>query len=153
MSDARDLVCAAARLFAPPRKVTVSECARTLQLSAEYSSRPGQFVPFCFQVEPMDTFSDPAVKQTVIKGPTQALKTMVGMAAVKWIIEEDPGPTLIVNEREDDAESLMRERIEPMIRDTPSLRSRVAPSGRKKGRGSTLTQKYFPGGMLASTFA
>ncbi len=154
MSRARELIREVARLFAPPRTITVSEwAAKNLFLSPEYSSQPGQFTPFAFQREPMDTFSDPLVQQTVIKGAIQILKTIVNQAAIGWAIDVDPGPILTVNEREDDAQSFCRERIEPMIRDTPCLRKKVAASGGKKGKSSTLTQKYFPGGMLASTFA
>lgn len=143
----------ACALLAPPRQITVSEWAEeNLYLSSEYSSRPGRFTPFSFQREPMDTFSDPAIAQTVIKGAVQMLKTICNQAAIAWAIDVDPGPILVVNEREEDAEAFGKERIDTMIRDSPRLRAKVVASGTRKSK-NTLTAKWFPGGMLALTFA
>jgi phage terminase large subunit GpA-like protein len=140
-------------LLAPPRQITVSEwAAENLYLSSEYSSQPGRITPFAFQREPMDTFSDPCVLQTVIKGAVQILKTVCNQAAIAWSIDVDPGPTLVVNEREEDAEAFGKERVDPMIRDSPRLRGKVKESGTRKSK-NTLREKWFPGGMLAITFA
>jgi phage terminase large subunit GpA-like protein len=153
MTLGQELVCEAARQLAPPRKITVSQwAAENLYLSPEYSSQPGQFVPFSFQREPMDTFSDPTVSQTVIKGAIQILKTIVNQAAIAWAIDVDPGPILVVNEREDDAEAFGKERIDPMLRDSPRLRGKVTEARARRSR-NTMTQKWFPGGSLALTFA
>ena len=153
MTRGEQIVRDLSRLFAPPRHISVSEWAdRYLYLSPEYAAKPGKFTCYPFQRGPMDSFSSPDTWQVVIKGATQILKTLVNQAVIAWIIDTDPGPVLVVNERESDADAFGKERIGPMTRDTPRLQGKLSDSGSRRSK-NTLREKWFPGGMLAITFA
>ena len=69
---------------------------------------------------------------------------------IGYIIDQDPGSILFIHPNLDDAKDFSKLRIEPMIRDCPALREKVAA---KKSRDSanTIRQKSFPGGVLTLT--
>lgn len=96
----------------------------------------------------MDAHCDPRNEEVVgIKaaqvGVTEALNNVVG-----YYIDHDPSPILYVQEMIEKAEDLSKERLEPMIRDTPCLTGKVADSKEKKSK-NTIRKKQFPGGFLA----
>ncbi|MFN7939140.1 MAG: terminase gpA endonuclease subunit [Bryobacteraceae bacterium] len=64
-----------------------------------------------------------------------------------YIIELDPGPVLLVQPREVDAEAFSKDRLAPMLRDTPSLGGRVADS-RSRDSNNTILHKKFLGGSI-----
>jgi phage terminase large subunit GpA-like protein len=139
------------RQFAPPPEITVSQWAdQHRRLSAESAAEYGQWKTLSFQREPMDAAGDPRVRRVVIKSCTQLLKTVTIENAVAYFIDQDPGPMLIIQPRDKDAKDFSKERLAPMIRDTPRLRQKVS---RAKSRNSdnTIEEKHFPGGLLAVT--
>jgi phage terminase large subunit GpA-like protein len=141
------------RVFSPPPDLTCSEWADEYrQLSAESSSEPGQWKTHSFQREILDCISDPRVKRVVIKACTQVVKTEAILNGIGYFAHQDPGPILVLQPRDADVKAFSKERIAPMIRDTPVLRELFTES---KGRNAdnTLEQKMFRGGMLAITSA
>jgi len=144
---------AAYRLFAPPPEVTVSQWAdEHRRLSPESAAEHGKWTTLSFQREPMDAVSDPRVRRVVIKSCTQLLKTVTIENAVGYFIDQDPGPMLIIQPRDKDAKDFSKERLAPMIRDTPRLKLKVADS-KSRDSGNTIEEKRFPGGILAVTSA
>lgn len=136
-------------LFAPPPTLTCSEWADTYrQLSPESSSEPGRWQTHNFQREPLDTISDRKYSRVVIKSCTQVIKTEAILNGIGYFAHLDPGPMLALQPRDADAKAFSKERIAPMIRDTPVLAEKFSES---KGRNSdnTIEQKMFRGGMLA----
>ena len=135
-----------ARLWLPPEKLTLSEWAeKHFVLSPEYSAVTGTVKLFGWQKEIFDSFTDPTVNKIVLKVGTQLVKTLFIQAAVAYVIAEAPGPILMVQPKDPDAETFSKERLSPMIRDNEALFAKL-PSG--KSPLNTITYKQFPGGSL-----
>ena len=66
---------------------------------------------------------------------------------IGYIIDQDPGSILYIQPTIDDAKKFSRLRIAPMIRDSQTLRRKVADV-KSRDSGNTMLQKSFPGGML-----
>jgi phage terminase large subunit GpA-like protein len=95
----------------------------------------------------MDAVSDPAILEIwVMKsaqvGYTEALNNVVG-----YHIDQDPAPMLMVQPTVEIAEAWSKDRLAPMLRDSPSLRGRVKDV-RSRDSGNTLLHKQFPGGHI-----
>jgi phage terminase large subunit GpA-like protein len=126
------------QLWLPPKRLSLSQWAeQRFVLSREYSSISGLLELYEFQREPFDAFTDPRVQKIVLKVGTQMLKTLLIQAALAYIIAEQPGPTLLLQPKENDAETFSKERLDPMFRDCDL-----------PVRSSTILFKEFPNGSL-----
>jgi phage terminase large subunit GpA-like protein len=76
-------------------------------------------------------------------GKTEILNNVVG-----YYIDQDPCPILIVQPTIEMGETWSKDRLAPMLRDTPILRGLVKDP-RSKDSGNTLRMKEFPGGRIA----
>lgn len=135
-------------LRAPPT-MTVSEwAARYRKLSSEASSERGQWRNRPFQSEPMDCLSPShPCERVVMMCASQMLKTETILNFLGFIIDQDPGPVLIVEPREEDAKALSKDRVGPMLRDTPQLAGKVADVRSRDSDNSTF-HKSFVGGHV-----
>lgn len=139
--------------LAPPPDLTVSQWADQYRyLSPESAAEPGKWTTLRFQREPLDSISDPRVYRTVIKSATQMLKTETILNGIGYFAHQDPGPILVLQPRDADAKAFSKERIAPMIRDTPVLRGLFSDC-KSRASSNTIEEKLFPGGMLAITSA
>jgi phage terminase large subunit GpA-like protein len=153
MNRSERLVVDVAKLWAPPKELSVSQWAdKNFYLSPEYAAEHGRWLTLPFQREPLDATGDPRIWQTVIKSCTQLLKTTVIQISTAYEIDQDPGPILIIQPRDADAKSFSKERIAPMLRDVPCLAAKVSDSKAKKS-DNTIEEKWFKGGLLAITSA
>jgi phage terminase large subunit GpA-like protein len=145
------VVAATLAAFAPPPTLTVSQWAdRERYLSPEASAEPGHWdtarAEYLRCV--MDAISDPAVTRVVVAkgsqvGYTECLGNIIG-----FHIDQDPAPILVVQPTVEMAEAWSKDRLAPMIRDTPCLAGKVQ-SPLTRDSGNTLRQKVFTGGRLA----
>ena len=69
-----------------------------------------------------------------------------------YILHHVPAPVLAVQPTVELAKRFSRQRIDPLLEETPALRERVAPS-RSRDSGNTMLSKEFPGGILVLTGA
>lgn len=137
------------RAWAPPPKLSVSEWAeQNFRLSPEYSAATGPLKLYRFQREPIDCFGNPFVREIVVMSATQMLKTLMLQVGVAHSIACDPGPILLAQPTETDAETFSKERLGPMCRDIAALRERVAPE-KKTSTSNTVLHKVFKGGSLS----
>ena len=142
-----------ARAFAsytPPADLTVSEWAEAHRvLSRENSAEAGPWhntrTPYL--VEIMDAFTDSKVAKISLVASSQVGKSELELNIIGYIIDQDPGSILYIQPTVDDAKKFSRLRIAPMIRDSATLRSKVADI-KSRDSGNTMLQKSFPGGML-----
>lgn len=133
-------------LWIPPKRLPLSKWAeKNFVLSAEYSAVSGELRLHGYQREPFDAFTDPRVSEIVLKVGTQVLKTLLIQAAMAYVAAEDPGPVLISQPKEADAETFSKERLMPMVRDIPALHGKIESSSSRKSSNTTL-YKEFPGG-------
>jgi phage terminase large subunit GpA-like protein len=158
LPDAAAAVTAAWRrgLAAPPRR-TVHEWAEAERiLGAEEGPRPGRWSTTVtpYLREPMECMSmhHPARRVAVIAGAqsakTQALLNMAGQ-----IMAETPTTVLWVLPSIDEAKNFNRDKLQPMIENTPAVKRRVADEVSRDESGSTIMRKRFPGGVLELTGA
>lgn len=133
----------------PPPDLLISEWADSNRmLSSEASAQKGRWITWPWQREPMDCLSPshPA-EQVVLMCGSQLLKTEVILNWFGYVVDCDPGPMLIVEPRESDAESLSKDRIAPMIRDTLALRGKIRDV-KSRDSGNTTLHKMFTGGHV-----
>ena len=76
----------------------------------------------------LDAFSDPTVEQLTIMASTQVGKTEAIMNMIAYTIAEDPGATLLVMPREEDAVQMGMRRIRPMVESSPELSKHLSES-------------------------
>lgn len=93
-------------------------------LSARSSGIPGPLklrqTPYL--IEPLRAFNDSRVRRISLCFGTQAGKTTFVFCLLGYIIDYDPGPTMIVYPTLDMARGVSKDRIQPMIQDCPNLR-------------------------------
>lgn len=136
----------------PPQRLSVAEWAEAHRyLSSEASALPGKYrLAFCpLQREPQEAVTDQDVSSIVLcwaaqtGGKTEILNNIVG-----FFIAQEPAPILVVQPTVEFAESWSKERLAPMLRDTPALHDLVRDP-RSRDSGNTVAMKMFPGGSVA----
>jgi len=143
-------VRAALRAVGPPPRLTISEWAdRYRRLSPEASAEAGRWQTSRaeYQRGIMDAISDPRVPQVVVMSSAQVGKTEIINNVVGFFVSQDPSPILVVQPSLEMAETWSKDRLAPMLRDTPVLRGRVAHP-RARDSGNTLLHKRFAGGHI-----
>jgi phage terminase large subunit GpA-like protein len=132
----------------PTERLPLSQWAEeNLILSPEYSARTGHLKLYPWQRAIFDSFTDPQTEQITIMCGTQLVKTLFIQAAIAYVIAVDPGPILAVQCKDEDAKKFSKERLSPMIRDTPLLRELVAEP-KSRDSSNTIQHKKFPGGTI-----
>lgn len=72
--------------------------------------------------EPLRAFNNSGIQRISLCFGTQAGKTTFIFCLLGYIIDYDPGPTMLVYPTNDMAKSVSKDRIQPMIQDCPNLR-------------------------------
>ena len=143
-------------LWAPLEPMSVSQWADgNLRLSAESSSEWGKWstdrAPY--QREMMDSISDPEVERVVFMTSSQIGKSSILNAAIGRFVSRDPCPIMMVQPTIAMGKSYSKQRITPMIRDTPDLTPRFITPLSTRRANDTLFEKLFIGGVLVITGA
>lgn len=149
-NDTEGLFKEIAQVVAPPPELTVSEWADLYRrLSSESSAEPGQWrtdrAPY--QREIMDAINDPAVETVVVMTSAQVGKTEILLNIIGYHIDYDPAPIMVMQPTLQMAQAFSKDRLAPMLRDTPALRGKVADA-RSRDSGNTVLHKTFPGGHI-----
>lgn len=142
--------------WAVPPKPSLSEWADANRyLSLESNPTGGKWhtdtVPYLREI--MDTITDPHYEKVIWMAPSQAGKTEgTELNFVGWIMDQDPGPVLVIHETIDNARSWSKDRFEPMMRDTPCLRGKVSTArglaAQEQISSNEVLHKSFPGGHI-----
>ena len=133
-----------------PLKMTVAEWAERYRiLSRGASSEPGRYrcdrVPY--QREIMESFTAPDVRETVLCIASQVGKTELMNNLIGYMIHADPSPILVKYPTLDASKGYSKEKLDPMIQDTPVL-AELIREARARDSGNTILQKSFPGGFI-----
>lgn len=136
--------------FATPPDMTVSEWADTYRfLSAESSAEPGRWrtdrAPY--QREIMNAVSDDRCYKVVVMSSAQVGKSEIILNMIGYHIDYDPAPILYVLPTDGMAATFSKDRVAPMIRDSPSLKAKVSDA-KSRDSGNTIYHKSFQGGHL-----
>ena len=158
--DLPDHIARAAALFhaltreflAPPPILTVTEWAeRHRIMSAKDSAEPGPYriarTPYA--LEPQDALSAASqVEEVVLMWGAQTSKTTIANNWIGYLIDTQPGPLMIVQPTLDMAKRYSRQRLAPMIEESPALKRKVQLNRSRDDANTTLLKEY-PGGFLA----
>jgi len=134
----------------PPPRLTLSEWADKYRiLNAKASAMPGPWktdaAPWLREI--MDAMSDPHIHKVVVMCCAQVGKTDgIILNAAGYNMHYSPGPMMIMEPTIEMAEALSKDRLTPMIEDSPELGKLVA--GRSRNSGNTILKKDFPGGAI-----
>ena len=140
------------RLIQPPPKLTISEWADKFRiLSSEASSEAGKFetARAIYQKEIMDCISDPNIEEVVFMSGSQIGKTEVLLNTIGYYIHYDPAPMLMIQPTLDMARSWSQDRLATMLRDSPSIKEKVAEV-KSRDSGNTVLHKSFEGGHISA---
>jgi phage terminase large subunit GpA-like protein len=140
----------------PPSATTVDEWAdqyRILSGKGAAEKGPWRTDRTPYLREPMRCLSptDPT-RRVVLMFGSQLGKTEVVLNWLGSIIHLWPGPTLLVQPTLDMAKRLNRQRLDPLLRETPVLNDLMAPA-RSRDSGNTMFLKEFQGGLFVLTGA
>ena len=138
----------------PEPELTVSDWAEANRvLTGRSSAEPGLWrtARFPYLRAIMDDLSVYSlVQRIVLMGGRQVGKTEVGLNWVGYVIHHAPGPMLYIEPSVDMAKKTSRQRIAPMIEETPALRGRIAKAT-SRSPGNNMFVREFPGGILMLT--
>ena len=136
--------------LSPPLDLSASQWADLkAYLSPESSAEPGKYrtdrAPF--QKGILDAVSDKDVRGIVMMKSAQIGYTVILGIIIAYYIDHEPCPILLVQPTGTMAKAFSKDRLAPMIRDTPALRGKIKNS-RERDSGNTTLHKQFPGGQL-----
>ncbi len=121
------------------------------RLSRESAAEPGRWytsrVPY--MREPMEAITTDGVEVVILKISSQLGKTELLLNTIGFYAHYDPKPILLLQPTEAAAVSFNKERIAPMIRDTPAI-TELFKSDSYGDSANTILYKAFPGGFVAS---
>ena len=138
------------KVLQPPPDLKLSEWADEYRrLSSEASAEPGRWrtskAPY--QREIMDAITDMTVKKVVVMSAAQVGKTdAMILNPIGYYIHYEPSPIMVLQPTIQMAEAFSKDRLSPMIRDTPVIAERINDKSRTSG--NTILQKIFPGGHV-----
>lgn len=140
-----------AECLRPPAIVSVSTWADdNRMLSGKASSEPGRWrtdrTPYLRQI--LDDLSATSeVQEVVLMFAAQLGKSEAGNNWTGYIIDHEPGPMMCVQPTVDMAKRFSRQRIMPMLEDTPALKRKLSDN-RSRDDANTMLLKDFRGGVL-----
>lgn len=130
-----------------------SDCHRVL--SSKASAEPGRWrtsrTPYLKAI--MDCLSPTSpVERVVFMKAAQLGATEMGSNWIGYVIHHSPGPMMAVWPTVEMAKRNSKQRIDPLIDESPALAGRIAPA-RSRDSGNTILSKEFRGGVLVMTGA
>lgn len=137
-------------LFTPPPDFTISEWADSeRRIPPEASAEPGIWRTSRaeYQRAIMDAISDPLVDRVIVMTAAQVGKTEILLNAIGYFIDQEPSPILVLQPTLTMGQSFSKDRLDPMIRDTPALHDKVKDA-RSRDSGNTIMHKKFVGGHV-----
>ncbi len=135
----------------PDKTLTVSEWADAYRmLPSNASAEPGKYrtkrTPYLKEIMDCLTTNTEVGEVIVLKsaqvGYSELINNFIG-----YVIDISPSSVMLVQPTGDAAKKYSKQRIDPMIEATPSLKKKVAPKNTKEG-SNTVLSKDFAGGML-----
>lgn len=116
----------AIEVLRPRERLPVSKWAEKYRMMPDTNAIPGPWrnsvTPYL--VEIMDTFSDDDVEEIVFVKPTQVGGTSAMENMLASLIDQDPGPTMVVYPSEKLADRTVEAKLEPMIKQCKPLAER-----------------------------
>lgn len=140
----------------PDPLLSVSEWSdRHRMLSSKASAEPGRWrtsrTPYLKAI--MDCLSPTSpVERVAFMKAAQLGATEMGNNWIGYVIHHAPGPMMAVSPTVEMAKRNSKQRIDPLIEESPVLAELIAPA-RSRDAGNTILAKEFRGGVLVMTGA
>ena len=133
------------RAWRPPDRRPIWQWAEQHIRSIPYSPTPGRFrIENSPQIrEVFDAIVDPRVRVISVIAAVQSSKTTVPEIALCYIIANMPGPTLWLNETDEDAKDQSEARLQKLFDECDAVRA-LYPANRHQKRNTTI---HFANGM------
>lgn len=111
----------------PPENISVSEWAEKYRvLDSKSSATPGPWrndkTPYLVGI--MDELCNFETEEIIFVKPTQVGGTEALLNMLGWVIQQDPSPTMVVYPSDTLGESIVTNRLRPMIAAAPTLKER-----------------------------
>ena len=113
----------------PTPKLTLPQWADEYRmLPAESAATPGRWRTSRVAVArgPMEAITDAGTNTVSAMCCTQLLKTELILNTIGYYIHQDPAPMIVMQPTVELAEAFSKDRISPMVRDTPVLNGKIA---------------------------
>jgi phage terminase large subunit GpA-like protein len=142
--------------LAPDPELSAAEWADAFRiLSSRGAAETGPYrvarTPYLQEIFDCLSVSSP-VQRVVWKKAAQIGASEAGITWIGYIMDQVPGPVMLVQPTVDTAARFSHQRIQPMIDDCPQLAAKVAPT-RSRNATNTMLMKEFRGGVLVITGA
>ena len=150
-SSLKAVISGAMQTLKPPPRLLVSEWAdQERRLSSEASAAAGRWITSRaeYQRGIMDAISDPTLRDIVVVAGAQVGKTEMLLNVIGFHIHHDAAPILLVQPTLEMAQAFSKDRLAPMLRDTPALKYKVKDP-RSRDANNTTTHKVFTGGHIS----
>lgn len=131
--------------------MSVSEWADAHRvLPQKGAAEPGKYrtsrTPYMREVMDCLSVTSP-VQELIVMAGAQVSKSESGNNWVGYVMDMAPGPMLLVQPTVENAKRYSKQRIGPMIAESPRLAARVLDN-KSRDSGNTILEKEFPGGIL-----
>ncbi len=124
-------------------------------LSSKASAEPGRWrtsrTPYLREIMDCLSPASPIERVVFMKG-AQVGGTEAGSCWIGYVIHHAPGPMMAVWPTVEMAKRNSKQRIDPLIEESPALAGLIAPA-RSRDAGNTILAKEFRGGVLVMTGA
>jgi phage terminase large subunit GpA-like protein len=140
--------------FAPPTKLTVSQWADRHGWIARSSGagESGQYstdrTPYMREI--LDVMGDEIHRDVVFNKPAQVGFTEALIQFAGYCMAEDPSGLIVIQPNIEMAKAWMKERIDPMLAESPRLRGIVRSESGRRTSDDTLQRKVYAGGYLVA---
>jgi phage terminase large subunit GpA-like protein len=130
------------RAFCAPERLRISEWTEKYRVQpASVAAEAGPLrlsrTPYIYGL--CDAFNEPGVEEVVFLKPIQVGYSTFLESLVGYVVDNDPGPILLVLPSKEAAQEVMDERIRPLIENTSALKRHASPHA----HDSTLTAVKF----------
>jgi phage terminase large subunit GpA-like protein len=142
---------ALAEALRPPAPMTPSAwaAANLIVPDGPQAGQPFDLSLTPYLAEPLDMLGpdSPANEIAVMKSAQTGFSLML-IAFVGYLVDRTPCRALLVQPTSDAVSDFNREKLDPAIKASPSLKRKVATQTSRSSEGSTTYSKQFPGGSL-----
>jgi phage terminase large subunit GpA-like protein len=137
------------RAFRPPPKIAPSVFAEAeIILPSSANSIPGPLRLAAYQRELVDAIAADDAEIIVMQLSSQVGKSLSVDCQIAHCVANEPGPALHVSPTSQRALEFVRDRLDPLIAASPTLRKLVGTADNRKGTDS-VSAKSYAGGQIA----
>jgi len=138
----------------PPEKLTPSQYSEK-SIKIPIGNAISGYIRFAnapYQLEPINTFSDPDVRKVTLMWGAQTGKTQIINCALAYFIEQDPRSQIMMQPSEGDLRTWLETKFNPMVDANEGLKNVMAdPRGRQGVNNQQI--KSYAGGWLMFSWA